>query len=144
MSAIFSSVKQAFSNRNLMVITLTQSLFMLTASLWWPYCSFSIQHLGASVTLLGVVFMSEMLFQLLFQLPGGYLTDRLGRKKVIVLGSICRGISPMIYLLTGSWEWVVVGMFFTQASNMMIPAIDALIAESVTKENRGLGYGAFR
>ena len=75
--------------------------------------------------MLGVVFMSEMLFQLLFQLPGGYLTDRLGRKKVIVLGSICRGISPMIYLFTGNWEWVIVGMFFTQASNMMIPAIDA-------------------
>ena len=144
MTAIFSSMKQAFSNRNLMVITLTQSLFMLTASLWWPYWSLYIQHLGASVTLLGVIFMSEMIFQLIFQLPGGYLTDRLGRKKVIVLGSICRGVSPVIYLLTGSWEWVVVGMFFTQASNMMIPAIDALIAESVTKENRGLGYGAFR
>ncbi len=144
MTAIFSSVKQAFSNRNLMVITLTQSLFMLTASLWWPYWSLYIQHLGASVTLVGVIFMSEMFFQLIFQLPGGYLTDRLGRKKVIVLGSICRGVSPVIYLLTGRWEWVVVGMFFTQASNMMIPAIDALIAESVTKENRGLGYGAFR
>ena len=144
MSAIFSSVKQAFSNRNLMVITLTQSLFMLTASLWWPYWSLYIQSLGASITLVGLIFMAEMFFQLIFQLPGGYLTDRLGRKKVIVLGSICRAVSPVIYLLTGSWEWVVVGLLFTQASNMMIPAIDALIAESVTKENRGLGYGAFR
>jgi len=36
MTATFSSVKQAFSNRSLMVITLTQSLFILTASLWWP------------------------------------------------------------------------------------------------------------
>ena len=52
MTAIFSSIKQAFSNRNLMVITLTQSLFMLTASLWWPYWSLYIQSLGASVTLL--------------------------------------------------------------------------------------------
>jgi hypothetical protein len=45
MTAIFSSIKQAFSNRNLMVITLTQSLFMLTASLWWPYWSLYIQSL---------------------------------------------------------------------------------------------------
>jgi MFS family permease len=144
MTAIVSSVKQAFGNRNLMVITLTQSLFMLTASLWWPYWSIYIQNLGASVTLVGVIFMAEMFFQLVFQIPGGYLTDRLGRKKVIVLGSISRGISPIIYLLTGSWEWVVVGLLFTQASNMMIPAIDALIAESVSKESRGLGYGTFR
>jgi MFS family permease len=61
-----------------MVITLTQSLFMLTASLWWPYWSLYIQNLGASVTLVGLSFLAEMFFQL----PGGYLTDRLGRKKV--------------------------------------------------------------
>jgi len=123
MTAILSSVKQAFGNRNLMVITLTQSLFMLTASLWWPYWSIYIQNLGASVTLVGVIFMAEMFFQLVFQIPGGYLTDRLGRKKVIVLGSISRGISPIIYLLTGSWQWIVVGLLFTQASNMMILAV---------------------
>jgi len=35
MTATFSA-KQAFSNRNLMVITLTQNLFMPAASLWWP------------------------------------------------------------------------------------------------------------
>ena len=144
MTAILSSIRQALSSRNLMVITLTQGLFMFTASLWWPYWSLYIQSLGASVTLVGLIFMAEMFFQLVFQLPGGYLTDRLGRKKVILLGSLCRGVSPVIYLLTGTWEWIVLGLLFTQASNMMIPAIDALIAESVTKENRGLGYGAFR
>jgi MFS family permease len=138
MTAIISSLKQAFSNRNLMIITLTQSLFMLTASLWWPYWSLYIQNLGASITLVGVIFMAEMFFQLIFQLPGGYLTDRLGRKKVIVLGSLCRSISPVIYILTGTWEWVVVGLLFTQASNMMIPAIDALM--NMRKVPRSIWY----
>ena len=138
------TVQQMMKSRNLMVITLTQSLFMLTASLWWPYWSLYILELGVSKTLLGMIFMAETVSQLIFQLPGGVLTDRIGRKKMIVLGSVFRATSPLIYVLTGSWQFVLVGMFITQMSNMMVPAIDALIAESTAVENRAMGYGTFR
>jgi len=127
-----------------MVITLTQSLFMLTASLWWPFWSLYILELGTSKTLMGMIFMAETVAQLIFQLPGGILTDRLGRKKMIVLGSVLRATSPLIYVATGSWQFVLVGMFITQTSNMMVPAIDALIAESTSVEHRAMGYGTFR
>lgn len=83
-----------------MVITLTQSLFMLSASLWWPYWSLYILELGVSKTLLGIIFMTETIAQLIFQIPGGVLTDILGRKKMIVLGSILRAVSPFIYIVT--------------------------------------------
>lgn len=39
MTAMLSSIRQTLSSRNLMVVTLTQGLFMFTASLWWPYWS---------------------------------------------------------------------------------------------------------
>jgi len=138
------TIRDMMKSRNLMVITLTQSLFMLTASLWWPYWSLYILELGTSKTLLGLIFMVETIAQLAFQLPGGILTDRLGRKKMIVLGSVLRATSPLIYVLTGSWPLVLCGMFITQMSNMMIPAIDALIAESTSVEHRAMGYGTFR
>ena len=63
---------------------------------------------------------------------------------MIVLGSIFRATSPLIYVATGSWEFVLVGMLITQMSNMMVPAIDALIAESTSVEHRAMGYGTFR
>src|SRR4030042_70396 len=137
-------IRDMMRSRNLMVITVTQSLFMLPASLWWPSWSLYILELGTSKTLMGLMFMVETLAQLAFQLPGGILTDRLGRKKMIVLGSVLRATSPLIYVLTGSWQFVVAGMFITQMSNMMIPAIDALIAESTSVEHRAMGYGTFR
>jgi len=137
-------IRDMMKSRNLMVITVTQSLFMLTASLWWPYWSLYILELGTSKTLMGMMFMAETIAQLIFQLPGGILTDRLGRKKMIVLGSVLRATSPLIYVLTGSWQFVILGMFVTQMSNMMIPAIDALIAESTSVEHRAMGYGTFR
>lgn len=144
MAKIGKSFRQMMKSRNLMVITLTQSLFMLTASLWWPYWSLYILELGVSKTLLGMIFMAETVAQLIFQIPGGILTDRLGRKKMIVLGSIFRATSPLIYVVTDSWQFVLVGMFITQMSNMMVPAIDALIAESTSVEHRAMGYGTFR
>lgn len=74
-------IREMLKSKNLMVITFTQSLFMLTASLWWPYWSLYILELGASKTLMGTMFMAESIAQLIFQLPGGILTDRLGRKR---------------------------------------------------------------
>ena len=144
MAAVRKAIKDMMKSRNLMVITLTQSLFMLTASLWWPFWSLYILELGTSKTLMGMIFMAETVAQLIFQLPGGILTDRLGRKKMIVLGSVLSATSPLIYVATGSWQFVLVGMFITQTSNMMVPAIDALIAESTSVEHRAMGYGTFR
>ncbi|MFH2110040.1 MAG: MFS transporter [Candidatus Bathyarchaeota archaeon] len=144
MAPVIKTIRDMMKSRNLMVITVTQSLFMLTASLWWPYWSLYILELGTSKTLMGMMFMAETVAQLLFQLPGGILTDRLGRKKMIMLGSVLRATSPLIYVLTGSWQFVLLGMFVTQMSNMMIPAIDALIAESTSVEHRAMGYGTFR
>ena len=144
MATVTKTIRDMMKSRNLMVITVTQSLFMLTASLWWPYWSLYILELGTSKTLMGMMFMAETVAQLIFQLPGGILTDRLGRKKMIVLGSVLRATSPLIYVFTGSWQFVILGMFVTQMSNMMIPAIDALIAESTSVEHRAMGYGTFR
>ena len=144
MASVRKAIQDMMKSRNLMVITLTQSLFMLTASLWWPFWSLYILELGTSKTLMGMIFMAETVAQLIFQLPGGILTDRLGRKKMIVLGSVLRATSPLIYVATGSWQFVLLGMFITQTSNMMVPAIDALIAESTSVEHRAMGYGTFR
>jgi len=144
LAPIGKTIREMMKSRNLVVITLTQSLFMLTASLWWPYWSLYILELGVSKTLLGMIFMAETIAQLIFQIPGGVLTDRLGRKKMIVLGSVLRAMSPLIYVVTGSWQFVLMGMFITQMSNMMVPAIDALIAESTNVEHRAMGYGTFR
>ena len=45
----FRVIRETFSNRNLAVLTITQTLFLFTAFLWWPYRSLFILKLGASV-----------------------------------------------------------------------------------------------
>jgi MFS family permease len=117
---------------------------MVTATLWWPYWSRYIVELGASKYQLGIVFMLEQSSQLILQLPGGVLADRLGRKRVIVVSSIFRALSPLIYLAFNIWYMVVPGMVLTQVSSMMMPAVNALIADSMPRENRAASYGVYR
>jgi MFS family permease len=137
-------IKDIFRSRNIVVITLTQSLFMVTATLWWPYWGRYIVEIGASKVQLGMVFMLEQSSQLIFQFPGGILTDRLGRKKTIVISSVFRALSPIIYLSFNIWYMVVPGMVLTQVSSMMMPAINAMIAESMPQRNRAASYGVYR
>ena len=144
LSSTLEVIKDIFRSRNMVVITLTQSLFMVTATLWWPYWSRYIVELGASKVQLGMVFMLEQSSQLILQLPGGYLADRLGRKKVIVLSSVFRALSPIIYLSFDVWYMVLPGMVLTQVSSMMMPAVNAMIAESMPLENRAASYGVYR
>jgi MFS family permease len=144
MSSKWRILKDIFSSRNILVITLTQSLFMLSATLWWPYWSRYIVELGATKYQLGIVYMLEQSTQLILQLPGGFLADKLGRKRVIVLSSIFRAISPLVYLAFNIWYMVIPGMVLTQISSMMMPAINAMIAESMPRENRAASYGVYR
>jgi MFS family permease len=127
-----------------MVLTVTQTFFMFTAFLWWPYRSLFILELGASKELLGMLLMIETIAQVIFQLPGGILADRIGRKKVIVLGSVLRIISPLVYLLSTSWEHTAPALLLGSAAMLSLPATNAMIAESLPMEKRSAGFAAYR
>jgi len=65
---------------------------MFTAFLWFPYRSLFILELGATKELLGVLLMLETIGQVIFQLAGGILADRLGRRRVIVYSSFLESL----------------------------------------------------
>ena len=77
--SLFSTIREVFSNRNVLILTISQTPFMFTAFLWFPYRSLFILELGATKELLGVLLMLETIGQVIFQLAGGILADRLGR-----------------------------------------------------------------
>ncbi len=80
-------------NRNIMVLMSTQTIFMFTAFLWWPFRSLYIKGLGASVEILGLVLSLETVANIVFQYPGGVLTDRWGRRRMLIISGVFRFIS---------------------------------------------------
>ena len=137
-------IRETLSNRNLAVLTLTQTFYMFTAFLWWPYRSLYILELGATKELLGALLTIETISQVTFQLPGGILTDKLGRRKVLIYSSIFRAAAPVVYLLATHWIQIAPGLILNAVGMISIPAVNALIAESLPIERRSSGFAAYR
>lgn len=137
-------IKDLRGNRNIMVLMTTQTLFMFTAFLWWPYRSLYIKELGASVELLGLVLSVETVANIVFQYPGGVLTDRWGRRRMLIISGVFRFISPVFYLLATHWTHIIPGIVFASAGMLGLPANNALIAESLPADKRGTGFAAYR
>jgi len=128
----------------MLVLTITQTLFMFTAFLWYPYRSLFLLELGATKELIGMLLMLETFSSLVFQLPGGVLADRLGRRRVIIISSVIRLGSPLVYLFSTHWTHTAPGIILASAGMLGLPAMNALIAESIPLETRGSGFAAYR
>ena len=110
--------------------------------LWWTL--YLIQELSTPVTVIGLLATIQDTSRILFQLPGGILADRIGRKRVIIFGTTLRIVSPIILVTARSWHWVVPGMVINALASLYMPAFNALIAESLPTERRGAAFGAYR
>jgi len=141
----FGVVKKIFSNRNIMAISSTNMLYQIFNNLWQIWWSVYLSEvLGVSATLIGLLSTIQNTSRILFQLPGGVMADRIGRKKVIIYGTTLRIIAPIFLLFARSWVWVIPGMVLNAVASIYMPAFNAMIAESLPVENRGQAYGAYR
>ena len=135
-------VREFFDNRNIVIIMITQTLSTFIAWLWWPYKSLFILELGATNEILGLLVMVETLGGMFFQIPGGVLADRYGRKRVIIASAILGFGSPLIYLFAGDWMQLAPAMILASTSSLSRGAMNALIAESIATDKRGAGFAA--
>jgi len=135
-------VREFFGNRNIVIVMATQTLSMFLAWLWWPYKSLFILELGATNEILGLLVMVETLGGMFFQIPGGVLADRYGRKRVIIASAILGFGSPLIYLFAGDWVQLVPAMLLASTASLSRGAMNALIAESLPTDKRGAGFAA--
>ena len=140
-----SILKEVFSNRNVLAISSTNMLYHIFNGLWelW-WTLYLIEVLGTPITIVGLLATIQNTSRILFQLPGGIIADRIGRKKVIVIGTSFRFIAPIFLLTARTWHWVAPGMVLNAVASLYSPAFNAIIAESLPQERRGAAFGAYR
>ncbi len=110
--------------------------------LWWSL--YLIEELNTPVKIVGILATIQNTSRILFQLPGGALADKIGRKKVIVYGTALRVIAPIFLFTARTWHWVIPGMVINAMASLYSPAFNAIIAESLPQERRGAAFGAYR
>jgi MFS family permease len=123
----------------------TTSLISLSSGAYRPYWTVYLKDVlladTVAIGLLSAISSSE---RLLFQLPGGMLADRFGRRKIIVYGTALRMIPPIIYLMATHWTHTIPALLVSGAASIYMPAFNAIIADSLPSKQRGAGYGAYR
>ena len=109
---------------------------------YWVLPAF-LASLGAGPAQLGVIEGIAESVASFAQLFSGYLTDRVSRRKPIVVGGyfVANAVKPLLALVS-SW-WQILGIRFTDrfAKGIRGTARDVMVAESVDKSALGGAYG---
>jgi MFS family permease len=100
-------------------------------------------HLGADPSGVGFVAAVSAFTGVVFSIPSGLLSDRLGRRRMLIFSSCIFAIAPFLYLrVTNIAQLAAVRFFHGFATAVFIPVAMALVSELFHKE-RGEKMGLF-
>jgi len=115
---------------------------VLGFSLVAPIFPIYVLDLGASYTLLGIVVAIYGAVQLLTQVPIGRLSDRKGRKKLILLGLISFAVMPLLYLrATNAYVLIPIRILGGIGASAVWPLAMAMIVDQAGRGERGRALG---
>ncbi len=100
---------------------------------------------GVGMTEVGVLFAVFSLSGFISSTFGGALTDRLGRKGIVIFGLIASSFSAVAMGLVDSFEaFFVLALTVGILSDVAGPAHNAMVADILPEEKRAQGYGIIR
>jgi len=129
----------SFMRGNILVLTATRVLGMFCRRMVFPYASLYILALGGDSTQIGFINSLRPLAGLVMFPLAGYITDRAGRVRLIALSGYFSGAVMLLYVFAPSWEWLALGTLLQGFMVFQFPPTSAIIADSLTPENRGMG-----
>jgi len=128
--------------QNVKVISWTTFSILVSFFSWYYVLPLYLKDLGASDAIIGTLYSIFGLGFTLTQVLGGYISDKLGRKKCIVYPTYT---FPVLYILMAySKTWQIAALFYLLSnigSALQMPSFTAIVGES--SEQRGSAFGYF-
>ncbi|WP_144548053.1 MFS transporter [Bacillus sp. X1(2014)] len=130
------------SKSALPILFIVMFLVMVGFGIIIPVLPFYAEEIGANPTELGLLMAVYSLMQLIFAPLWGQVSDRIGRKPVMMIGIAGLGISFLIQALsTELWMLFAARIIGGILSSANMPTAMAYVADITTEENRGKGMG---
>ncbi len=137
-----SSVAEALGlERNIVAVSVAMFLLALGENLWKRFLPKYLEMLGAPITSIGLFGTCEDFLDGVYQYPGGWIGDRYGRRRALLLFVALATIGYGLYWLAPSWPFVFAGLLFVMAwSSMASPTLFAVVGDALSKDRRALGF----
>ncbi len=98
--------------------------------------------LGGGAISIGFLNGLDNLLSALYSFPGGYLSDRLGYKRALLLFNIVAMFGFLVVIAVPKWQAVLAGaVFFLSWTAVSLPATMSLIAKVLPRHKRTMGVG---
>jgi MFS family permease len=96
--------------------------------------------LGGGVLSIGLLNGLDNLLSALYAFPGGYLADRLGTKRALLIFNLLAMAGYVVVILIPTWPVVIAGAFFFLSwSAISLPATMKLVAQVLPASKRTMG-----
>lgn len=128
--------------KTLIVLFITLMIIMMGFGMVIPVLPFLIKKFNAGGAQLGMLMSVYALMQLIFSPIWGKISDRYGRRPVLLLGLVGNGLSMLFMGLANS-----LGMLFIARAlagllaSATLPTSYAYVGDTTTEEDRGAGMG---
>jgi MFS family permease len=141
MSAFFARIISFFSLKKSIVAVLAM-IVLIGMGEWMAdrFLPLYIEKLGGTIVAIGVLSGLKNLLGALYSFPAGYLSERIGYKKALLVFNLIALVGYAIVILIHSWIAVLVGaMFFMAWSSVSLPATMSLVSAVMPKNKRTMG-----
>lgn len=96
--------------------------------------------IGGSTMAVGFLNAMDNLLSALYSFPGGYITDKVGYKKALMIFTLISLFGYAVVILIPTWQAVLVGsVFFIAWTAISLPAIMSMVSKAAKKDKRTMG-----
>ncbi len=130
------------ANKNVNYLAGLDFIISLGFGLIMPLFPQYVKLLGGGGLEVGILFSSFVLTRAILATPFGNLSDRIGRKRLILIGSFLYALLAVLFTIPTDW----IGLTFVRAlqgvaSAMVWPVSEALVIDSCPASKRGSSLG---
>jgi len=131
----FFGINKSMTGMIVMVV-----LIMLGEKMGERFLPLYILAIGGTNLAVGFLNAMDNLLSALYSFPGGYLSDKIGYKKALMMFTSIAMLGYLVVIIFQSWQAVFIGaVLFISWSAVSLPAIMSLISKSVPSNKRTMG-----